>query len=194
MSLDTLTFNGAAPVNWSASKNVTGASPNTNASSANEAKAALGTSAAGNAANGANELYFAILSIAPSGSATIDFTSLTDILAAAGVAAARLKFVQVEALSVAQDSVNGTNATSITIDNTVTNALSAQGHSGWFDNGAEGAAGGSKFTLPNGAWLQFGMTNANGVTVDATHKVIKITNNDGTNAAAVKLVAVPSTV
>lgn len=193
MALDSLTLNVSAPVNWNAQKNVTGANPNQNASSAVEAKGALGTSAAGNAANGLNEMYYAITTIAASGNTSVDLSSFTDILNAAGIVGVRTKFIQIELLSATQDSTNGTAASSITIDNTVTNALSAQSHSGWFDNGSEGAAGGSKFTLANGYWLQFGGTNANGVAIDGTHKVIKIVNNDAGVAAAVKFIVGIST-
>ena len=188
MALDTLTVNISAPVNWTAGKNVTGAGQNTNSSSANEAKGSLGTAAAGNAANGANEFYFSIQSIAPSGSFSLDLSTFTDILNATGVVGVRVKAIQIELLSTTQDSVNGTNASSITIDGTAVNALLSQSFAGWLSTAT------AKFDIPNGGWLQFGCTNANGVTVDATHKVLKIVNNDGANAAAVKIIAVPSTV
>lgn len=188
MALDTLTLNGSAPVNWTASKNVTGASPNQNSSSANEAKASLGTAQAGNAANGLNELYYSIQSIVASGSASIDLSTFTDILNAASVVGVRVKFIQVELLSTAQDSVNGTNATSVTIDGTVTNGLTSQSFSGWLVGTV------SKIDIPNGAWVQYGLTNANGIAIDSTHKVIKISNNDGSNSAGVKVIVGVSTV
>lgn len=188
MALDTLTTSLSAPVNWTAGKNVTGANQNTNSSSASEAKATLGTAAAGNAANGANEFYFSIQSIVASGSFSLDLSTFTDILNATGVVAVRVKAIQIELLSTAQDSVNGTNASSITIDATAVNALISQSFSGWLSTAT------SKFDLANGFWIQFGGTNANGVAVDGTHKVIKINNNDGSNAAAVKIIVIPSTV
>lgn len=188
MALDSLTLNVSAPVNWTAAKNVTGANQNTNASSATEAKGALGTATAGNTPNGLNELYFSIQSIVASGNISIDFSTFTDILNAAAVVGVRIKFIQVELLSTTQDSVNGTNASSILIDATVVNALIAQANSGWLTTATSG------FVIPNGGWLQFGCTNASGVVVDATHKVLKINNNDGANAAAVKIIVGVSTV
>lgn len=187
MALDSLTLNGSAPVNWTASKNVTGAEANQNNSTATEARASIGTAAANNAANGANELYFALLSVAANSSTSIDLNSFTDILGATGIQAVRTKFIQVELLSAAQDSTNGTNATSITIDGTVSNALLSQSNSGWLANNT------SSFVIPNGCWMQFGCPNAAGVAVDNTHKVIKITNNDGAVAAAVKVIAAVGT-
>lgn len=187
MALDSLTLNIAAPVGWTAQKNVTGASPNTNNSSANEAKAQLGTAAAGNAANGLNELYFSIQNIVASGSVSIDFSTFTDVLNAAAVVAVRVKSIQIELLSVGQDSVNGTAASGVTVDATVVNGLSSQAGSGWLQ-----AAG--KLDIPNGSWVSFGCTNANGIAVDATHKVLKITNLDAGVAAAVKVIVGLSTV
>lgn len=189
MALDSLVLNGQAGISWTAQKNVTGASANNNSSSVSEAKASLGTAAAGNAANGLNELYFAVLSIAASGNATQDFTSFTDILNATAVVGARIKFIQVGLLSTTQDAVNGTNAASITIDGTATNGFVSQGtNPGWLLNATSG------FAIPNGGWVQFGCTNANGVVVDATHKVLKINNIDAGVAAAVKVVVGVSTV
>ena len=188
MALDTLTLNIAAPVNWNAQKNVTGANANQNASSATEAKGALGTAAAGNAANGLNELYFSIQSISASGTLALDFTSFTDILNAAGIVGARFKFLQIELLSTAQDSVNGTAASSITIDATVANALGSNSNTGWLQGGAS-----TKLDIPNGGWISFGCTNAGGVVIDSTHKSLSIKNNDGSNAAGVKIVAGIST-
>ena len=188
MALSSLSLNASAAVNWTATKNVTGANPNSNSSSANEARAALGTGAAGNAANGLNEEYFSITSIAGSGSATIDLSSFTDILGATGIVGVRTKFIQVELLSTTQDSTNGTAASSITIDATVANGLTSQSGTGWLTNAT------SKFDIPNGGWIQFGCTNANGIAIDSTHKILKVTNNDAGVAAAVKIIVGISTV
>jgi hypothetical protein len=100
---------------------------------------------------------------------------------------ARVKAILIQLLSTSDDATNGTPASSVTINNTATNSLSAQTHSGWFDNGAEGTTAGSKFTLHNGAALLYLDPGAAGITVDATHKIINVVNNDSANPAAVQI-------
>jgi hypothetical protein len=187
MALDSLTFKATVGLSITAQKNITGSdySPIQNTSTITKA-VNLGTSSGNATAGGADECASFIQSIAASGSASIDLTSLTDFLAATGVSLARVKSITIRLLSAADDSAVGTAAGSITIDNTVTNALSSQSNSGWFSNAAEGAANGSKFTIPNGAYLSFGVANAAGVVVDSTHKLIKVTNNDGSLSAKVQ--------
>src|SRR5262245_33557169 len=176
-------FTGTLTVNagWNASKNVSGLTNPNNNTNNNVKQMAFSLGAA--VAGGVNELYTTLLSIAGGGNASIDLTAITDILGATGISLARVKAIVIRLLSTADDATLGTAASSITIDNTVANALSSQAGSGWFGNAAEGAANGSKFTIPNGGFLAFGTPGANGVLVDSTHKVIKIVNNDGSVTA-----------
>ena len=139
-----------------------------------------------NIAYGVNQLASFITTIAASGNASIDLTVLTNLLQQTAVVLVRVKSIMIQLLSLTDDTVNGTNCSSITINNTVTNAFSAQSNSGWFGNAAEGAAGGSKFVIPNGGTLAFATPAAAGVLVDGTHKVINYVNNDGSNGAAVQ--------
>lgn len=191
MALSTLTSTFGPSVSWTASKTITGSdyAALANTSSILKPSMAVGTAAANNAANGGDELTSSITSVSASSSASIDLTSLTDILQSSGVSLARVKAILIRLLSTTDDPTNGTAASSVTIDNTTSNSLSAQSHSGWFDNGSEGAAGGSKFTIPNGGFLMFGVgvTNAAGVLVDSTHKIIAVHNNDAGVTAKVQV-------
>lgn len=192
--MDSLTASLTVGVVWNAGTNVSGHAQRTNQTALSK-NIALGTSAANNAAGGANSVYSALLSINASSSTTLDLTSVTDILGNS-LDFARVKAIVIRLLASTETDPSGTAigsaATSVTIDNTVTNALSAQSHTGWFDNANEGTstggmgdATGSKFTIPNGGWMGFGVGNAAGVVVDSTHKALKITNNDSGVAAKV---------
>lgn len=181
MALNALTLNASAPVNWNAQNNVNGASPNQNASSSNEAICNLSSNAADNAPNGADDLYYAIQTIAASGSLSLDLTTFTNVLGVAASVAARVKYIKIGLLSAAQDSVNGTLCTFVKVDATVVNGLASQSGSGWLEAV-------SILDIPNSGWVAFGIPNANGIAVDSTHKVIKITNGDSSHAAAVKIV------
>ncbi len=171
----------------------------------NFAKAMKFGTAAANAAltngiAGADEVVSKIYVITSSGNASIDLTSLTDVVGQTAITLARIKGICIRLLSVADDATNGTAATSVTIDNTVTNALHAQSHSGWFDNANEGLATGgmgdatgSKITIPSGGMLLYALPNAAGVVVDSTHKIIKVVNNDGGVSAAVQVTLIGGT-
>jgi hypothetical protein len=140
-------------------------------------KVSLGTAAANAVAAGADEAFSVVTTVPPSSSVNIDLTSLTDILNVAGVTLARLKSFMLQLLSAADDGVNGTAASCVTIDGTVTNGFAGQGNSGWFGNAT------SKLDLPNGCAYAFICANAGGVLVDGTHKLIKLTNVDAALSA-----------
>lgn len=188
MAIGNLTASATVQLGWTAQNSLTGTdySPTQQSSTIRKLQT-HGTAVANAGVGGGDELYSAISSISASGTVSIDLTAITDILSQAGISLARVKFIMLRLLSVADDATNGTAASSVTLDNTVANALSAQAHSGWFDNGSEGAVGGSKFTVPNGAGLIFMLPNAAGVVVDGTHKVIKAVNNDGSLTAKLQL-------
>ncbi len=180
MALDSLASTLIVQFGWTAQKNITGSDYTPNANSTTIKKSiANGTGAANAAVGGSDELYSAIVSLSSSASASTDLTSIADILATSGVSLARVKAIVIRVLSATDDSVIGTAAAGVSIDNTITNALSSQSNSGWFSNAAEGAANGSRFTVPNGGVLAFGTVAAAGILVDGTHKVIKLTNLDG---------------
>ena len=188
MAINSLAFKLAAAFGWTAANNLTGADYGQNQNNSSPQKSlSIGTAVANNVAGGGDELYSTITTIAPSGNATIDLTSITDILQQTAISLARAKVIIIRLLSSTDDATNGTAASSVTIDNTVTNGLSAQSHSGWFDNGAEGAAGGSKFAIINGGIMLYGTPSATGILVDSTHKLLKIVNNDGALSAKVQV-------
>ena len=201
MALDTLTATFKAQLGWTAQKNITGSDYSANVNSTTIAKSgSIGTSAANAAAGGSDELYSAVTSLSASSSASIDLSSLTDILGQTSIALVRVKAILIRLLSTTDDSVIGTAASSINIDNTVANALSAQSNTGWFNNAHEGTATGgagdatgSKFCIPNGGVLSFYTPVAAGVAVDGTHKIIKVTNNDSGVTAKVQITVVGGT-
>lgn len=141
----------------------------------------LGTAAANNAANGADECALFITSVGNSGNSNIDLTNITDLLNTAAVSLSRVKWTQMQLLSAADDSANGNTCSSCTIGNNGTNDWISQSHSGWLATAA------SVFDLPNGGCLAFGTPSANGVVVDGTHKLIHVVNNDAGNSAKFQL-------
>jgi hypothetical protein len=194
-AISSLTATITAAIGWNASNTLTGSdyAPNSNNSTPKK-QLSLGTAAANAAAGGADELYSAITSLAGSASASIDLTSITDILATAGVSLARVKGIMIRLLSVIDDTTIGTAASAINIDNTVANALSATTNSGWFNNANEGTATGgagdatgSKFCIPNGGVLLFATPSAGGVVTSGTKKIIKLTNLDAAVIAKVQV-------
>jgi hypothetical protein len=131
-------------------------------------------------ANAANQGQSKVYSISASGTATIDLTAaFTNIVNNSAATWKRLKGIQIQLLSSAQDSANGTACTSITIMDNSSDDFISQSHSGWF------ASTTAPFDLANGQWMAWGTDNSAGVIQDATHKYILITNNDGANAAGV---------
>jgi hypothetical protein len=174
VNLDSLTATFTTQIGWTAQKNIVGSdySPNSNASTIKKTLT-VGTSIANASAGGGDELYSFVTSLAGAASASIDLTAFADILNQSAALLARAKVIIIRVLSVADDAVIGTAATGVLVDATVANALVSQSGSGWFK------AVTSTFDIPNGGVLAFGTPAAAGVLVDGTHKVIKVTNNDG---------------
>lgn len=188
MALDSLTASLEVKLGFNAKKNVTGSDYGTIGMNANLTQKETYSSATANAAaGGANELISFVQSISASSSATIDFTSLTNILAATGVSLARIKGVLIRLLSVAQDSVVGTTCTSVTVGNAASNTWTSQ-------SGTSGPGTNTSVqVIKSGGWYGFGDESAGGTLVDASHKNLKITNDDGTNTAKVQISLVGGT-
>ncbi len=177
--LDTLTFKQTVSANWNAQQNSEGNSPTMNNTTI-AAGISLGTSVAPGVAGGADQLQSEVLTIAASGNTVVNLAAtFTNIVNVENATWARIKSVTIRLLSVADDSVNGTNCASITVGNTGANGWTSQAGSGWFNNVS------SSMDVPNGGVLAFGVPNAAGVAVDATHKLLTIVNNDNAVAAAV---------
>lgn len=130
---------------------------------------------ANNAALGADELISSVISIAASGNTTVALNSLTDMLLQAGVSLARVKGYRVQLLSVADDSVNGTACSSVTVGNAASTPFP------FILNTAT-----TTFNLGNGEYTEWATPSAAGIVV-GTAINIKLLNNDGSNAAAVQL-------
>ncbi len=179
--LATLSAYFQAVFSWS----VTGTAPSAayNAPTAastlsNKQSLVTGTSTAGQA----NQIYSGIQTIAASGTLAYDLSAVfTNVLGNAAATFARVKGVLIELLDAAQDATNGTLCSSITLGNSGANDWIEQSHSGWLGSAT------SVFDVPNGGFVAFGVNNAGGVVVDATHKILNIHNNDGSNAAAVRI-------
>ena len=181
MAIDVLSYKASVGSTMQAQKNnaLAAATPLTNNPSPSKA-ISLGTAAANNAAGGADEAALFLVSIAASSSATVDLTSITDILNQSA-SLARGKHIRIQLLSASDDTVNGTAASYVTIGNNGSNDWVSQGGTGWF----HGAT--SSFDVPNGGYMEFGVGNGAGVAVDGTHKIIKIANADAGLAAKVQI-------
>lgn len=133
----------------------------------------------GSGANGINEEAVSILTIAASGSATLNLQSLTDVLGTAAVALTKLKKYLFWLLTAADDTVNGTACSSVTIQGGATNphTLNLGGTT------PTATLYGSSTTV--GDKMGWATNSANGITVSPTACNVKVANNDGTNAAAV---------
>ncbi len=126
MAIGTLTVTTAQTQRWNAQTTAAGAiAPLTNGSQ-NNLQQNLGTSNANNALGGADEYFNFLTTLTAGSSATLDVTALTDVLGTANVALVRIKAIQIQLLSVAQDSVSGTACSGITygaMGNAVTNSV-----------------------------------------------------------------------
>jgi hypothetical protein len=126
-----------------------------------------------NVANGVNEIYSKLITIAGGGNTTIDLRSITDVLGTALVFA-RLKGYAVWNLSTTDDADNGGSASSITVGNATAN-----------QNKLNMGAVTHTFEVQNGAIQAYFTPKAAGITVDASSKDVKIVNNDGSNSAKI---------
>lgn len=176
-ALSTLAASLQAQMNWQVTLTSTGLAAKQDQETPNKKF----TFSLGTGLGSCNEVVVRYDDITTSGSLSIDLTSQTDVCGQA-VNFSAIKGIFIWLLATGDTALDGvtvgTACSGIIIDNTVVNALSAQSHSGWFDNGSEGGVGGSKFTIPNGAVLPFAIPSAGGLVVDGTHKIIKLTNLD----------------
>lgn len=145
----------------------------------------FGTASANNAVGGADEIVSFLQTIAAGGSATINLQNITNILQQSGVSLARLKGYKIRLLSSsgrgAVDSVNGTTCSSITVG-------------GGADASPLEMNAAGTFTINRGGSHQvLDPTAAGLVLVTPTTKNILITNNDGSNAAAVQVTLIGAT-
>jgi hypothetical protein len=179
MALTSLKSDLLLQLNWTAQKALTGDnySPNQNASTL-KATGSVGTSAGNTAVQGGDELCSSIISVAAGGTATIDLTAMTEITGATGISLARVKGILFRLLNAGLDATNGTAASYVTIGNNAANDFIGQAANPGYLGSAT-----SVLQIPNGGAAGFTFPSGNGVVVDATHKILKITNNDGAIAA-----------
>jgi hypothetical protein len=116
--INTLSGSFTITQNWSASNNLTGqAYQPIQQSGTITAKYSLANTVGNAVAGGSDEYASYILTINASSLATVNFSSITNIMQQTGVSLARIKAYSIQLLSVANDSVNGTACSSITIGN-----------------------------------------------------------------------------
>jgi len=143
----------------------------------NTVNASRSISFGGNVAGGANSVVNTIVTIAASGTATLNLQSLTDVINGASVWV-RLKTFVFWLLGTTDDSVNGTTCSSVSIGNAGSNGCPLD----------MGAIANTRTLTTNsgyGDWTAYGTNSAAGITVSASVKNVLITNNDSVNAAAV---------
>lgn len=184
MALDSLTSQLSVSMNWTAQKNIAGStdySPNQNNTTITK-KSSVGTAAANAAVGGGDELASWVQTIAGGGTATVDLSSLTNILQTTAISLARVKGIMIRLLSTTDDATNGTACTHIVVGNAASNAWTSQsGGRGWLTSSTH------TFDIGNGGAVAFLFPTAAGVLVDGTHKNILITNGDGSVSAKVQI-------
>jgi|ERR1700722_57001 len=127
---------------------------------------------------GAGQVQFVIQntqSVSASSSVTLDLTSIVDVLGNTVTTIAKVKAYEFALLNATQDSVNGTQCSSITIGGGSSNPclLNLAGTT-------------PTLTINNGGQQAYADATAAGITVvSSTVKTVKITNNDATFAADV---------
>lgn len=127
----------------------------------------------GTAADQAQNVATAIIDVTASGTTNVDLTALTSVVGDANMTVARVKLFCLELLAVAD---GGTACSSVTVGNAASNAWA------WILSVAT-----TTYPLKNGDWVAWKSSDATGVVVDSTHKVIKVLNNDAVNAAKLRL-------
>jgi len=184
--LTTINATAAAQFKWNASQTLANAAANDQGMILQDGvtKTSNYNQAAGAGANAVNQGMRRIYSIAGGANLTIDLSAAFVNLANNPTATfARIKGFLIRVLSAADDSVNGTAAVSILCGNAGGNDWVVQGNA----TGLAGAT--SQYQVKNGAWFGFASDDATGTPVDATHKLLKIVNNDGAVAVAVQITA-----
>lgn len=124
----------------------------------------------------ADAAFGQVYSIAGGGTQTIDLRSLTLLDGRTAQALARYKFLAFALLSTAQ---GGTACSGVSVGDAATNA-----HALFLSDAT------APFVLDNGDFILHGKTGAAGEVVDATHKDVLVTNNDGAVAAAFLLLGI----
>lgn len=178
--ISNLTVTISDSIYWSASNNIT-AQNSLNQGDNVQTSYSIGTAVANNISGGGDELVSFLQVIAPSGSATINLVSITNILQQFGLPLARVKGYKVRLLAQsgngAVDSVNGTACSSVTVGNAGTNP-----------NALEMSNVTYTYNLGNGGSHQHFDPSAVGFSlVTGAACNIKVQNNDGVNSAAFQL-------
>lgn len=130
---------------------------------------------ANNAAGGADDCISYIVSIAASGTSTIDLQALNSLLQLSAGAIVRIKGWQIRLLDATDDATNGTACTDITVGNAASNAQQLN------------LTATHTMTIYSGGSMSYVDRRAGGFTVSASAKDLKIVNNDSSAAAAVQL-------
>jgi len=184
--ISSLSGNLSSSISWTASNDITAQQPLMQGDNV-QSNYAFSTLAANNAVGGADEIVSFLQTIAPSGTATINLKSITNIMQQSGIALARLKGYKIRLLAAsgkgAVDPVNGTACSSISVGNAAANP-----------NPLEMDAGTTTYTIKNGGDHQhFDPSAAGFVLVTNTTNNVLITNNDASVAAAVQVTLVGAT-
>lgn len=176
MALSSLSAVLTSGVNINATQNVAGlANGLANQNQATKSHN-LTHSIANSAALGVDEAYFLLLTVAASGTATIDLSALVDVAGATvTLVGGRLKGWRFHLLGLAEtapDTTPGTACSGVTVGPAAANG---------FQFNLDDAT--ATLKIHNASVEHHGDGTAAGYTVDATHKLITITNLDVANAA-----------
>ncbi len=114
MAITSLTVTAAGTQQWTASNTITGLSSPTVNSGRNNKQQNYANTIANNALGGADEYFNFLLTISGGASATLDLTTMTNVLQQTSVSIVRVKAYQFQLLDVADDATNGTACSGIT--------------------------------------------------------------------------------
>jgi hypothetical protein len=176
MGISVLSGSQSDSIKWNAQDNLTGTdySPLQNAGGINKQQT-FNNNIANNATGGANQFVSYLFTIASSGNATVNCTTLTNILQTSNVALVRIKGYVIRLLSITDDTVNGTNCSQVTWGNASSN-----------QQNLVLATNATAFVYNGGISDYFDQRPA-GFAVSNTACNIKFLNNDSGNAACVQL-------
>jgi len=174
-ALDSLSFTFTPNLQWNASVTNAGAGTVTSVINSSGLASTLLSTTAAAAVGGANQMYALDLAIPASSSSVIDMANFTDILGRASQSIVRLKeayFFLVSASQTMPSGVVGNACESVTIGNAVSDA-----------NALNLSSASTTFNVTNGGCQVIIDGSAAGITVDSSHKNIKVLNNSSTLVA-----------
>lgn len=144
------------------------------------------SSVANNVAGGGDEALSVIFNLAANAVVDLDLTNFQDVLGQLAASFARIKGVVARNLSTTDDPTYGANSIKVQIGG-YGGSSSSSGYTGGVENPMMFGDPSFYIYLDNGAGFAWGTPQPLGITVDSTHKMIRLANLDPVNAAAIQM-------